>query len=61
VAAIGIASPRLRREETATLAGISAGHYMPPEPGLHHRPSEKLLKAPAHALQLNDDSTDHPR
>jgi hypothetical protein len=31
------------------------------EPGRDHRPSEKLLKAPAHELQLNDDNTDHPR
>jgi hypothetical protein len=38
-------------------AGISADYYMRLEPGRDHRPSEKLLKAPAHALQLNDDNT----
>jgi hypothetical protein len=54
-------APGLRREEIAMLAGISAGYYVRPEPGRDHRPSEKLLKAPAHALQLNDDNTDHPR
>src|ERR1700743_136129 len=54
-------TPRLRREEVTLLAGLSAAHSVPPEPDRDHRPSENLLKTPAHALQLNDDNTDHPR
>jgi transcriptional regulator with XRE-family HTH domain len=51
--------PGLRREELATLAGLSADYYTRLEQGRGHRPSENVLKALARALQLDADATAH--
>ena len=51
--------PGLRREELATLAGLSADYYTRLEQGRDYRPSETVLEALARALQLDDDATDH--
>jgi transcriptional regulator with XRE-family HTH domain len=52
-------APGLLREEVAMLAGISAGYYMRLEQGRDHRPSEKVLRALARALRLDDAATAH--
>ena len=49
--------PGLRREELATLAGVSVDYYTRLEQGRHHQPSEDVLEALARALQLDDDAT----
>ena len=51
--------PGLRREELATLAGLSVDYYMRLEQGRDHRPSEQVLECLARALQLDDDATAH--
>jgi len=49
--------PGLRREELATLAGISPSYYLRLEQGQDQRPSREVLDALARALQLDDDAT----
>src|SRR5918997_641968 len=39
-------TPGLRREEVATLAGISAHYYLPLEQGRDPNPSPQVLEAP---------------
>jgi len=62
---VGLASlgrrrvPGLRREELATLAGISADYYLRLEQGRDHRPSSQVIDALARALQLDKDATAH--
>ena len=51
--------PGLRREELATLAGVSADYYVRLEQGRERHPSEQVLDALARALQLDDDATAH--
>jgi len=47
--------PGLRREEVATLAGISADYYLRLEQGRHRTPSPQVLEALARVLRLDDD------
>jgi transcriptional regulator with XRE-family HTH domain len=49
----------LRREELATLAGVSADYYVRLEQGRERHPSEQVIDALARALQLDDDATAH--
>lgn len=49
----------LRREEVATLAGISAEYYTRLERGNVAGASESVLDGIAHALQLSDDERTH--
>ncbi|MFH9008620.1 helix-turn-helix transcriptional regulator [Streptomyces afghaniensis] len=64
-AEVGIAEgPRrrtcgLRREEVATLAGVSVDYVVRLEQGRSSRPSVQLLGALARALRLSDDERDH--
>lgn len=64
-AEVGIAEgPRrrtcgLRREEVATLAGMSVDYVVRLEQGRSSRPSVQLLGALARALRLSDDERDH--
>ncbi|MBQ0865846.1 helix-turn-helix transcriptional regulator [Streptomyces sp. RK75] len=64
-AEVGIADgPRrrttgLRREEVATLAGVSVDYVVRLEQGRSSRPSVQLLGALARALRLSDDERDH--
>jgi transcriptional regulator with XRE-family HTH domain len=51
--------PGLRREELATLAGISADYYLRLEQGRDHHPSAQVIDARARALQLDADATAH--
>ena len=51
--------PGLRREELATLAGVSADYYVRLEQGRERHPSEQVLDALARALQLDADATTH--
>jgi transcriptional regulator with XRE-family HTH domain len=51
--------PGLRREELATLAGVSADYYVRLEQGRERHPSEQVIDALARALQLDDDATAH--
>jgi transcriptional regulator with XRE-family HTH domain len=51
--------PGLRREELATLAGVSADYYVRLEQGRERHPSEQVLDALARALELDDDATAH--
>jgi transcriptional regulator with XRE-family HTH domain len=51
--------PGLRREELATLAGVSADYYVRLEQGRERHPSEQVLDALARALQLDGDATTH--
>jgi transcriptional regulator with XRE-family HTH domain len=44
--------PGLRREELATLAGVSADYYVRLEQGRERHPSEQVIDALARALQL---------
>jgi transcriptional regulator with XRE-family HTH domain len=65
--AVGIARERnrrvtgLRREEVASLAGISAEYYLRLEQGRDHRPSDQVLTALGRALALDDHALDHLR
>lgn len=64
-AEVGIAEgPRrrtcgLRREEVATLAGMSVDYVVRLEQGRSSQPSVQLLGALARALRLSDDERDH--
>jgi len=49
----------LRREELATLAGISAEYYLRLEQGRDKNPSPQILDALARALQLDIKATDY--
>jgi transcriptional regulator with XRE-family HTH domain len=51
--------PGLRREELATLAGISPNYYVRLEQGRDRRPSAQVVEALARALQLDEDATGH--
>jgi transcriptional regulator with XRE-family HTH domain len=51
--------PGLRREELATLAGVSADYYVRLEQGRERHPSEQVLDALARALRLDGDATAH--
>ncbi len=48
--------PGLRREEVATLAGISAEYYLRLEQGRDHQPSDQVLNGLRRALLLDDDA-----
>jgi transcriptional regulator with XRE-family HTH domain len=52
-------TPGLRREELATLAGVSADYYVRLEQGRERHPSEQVIDALAGALQLDDEATAH--
>jgi transcriptional regulator with XRE-family HTH domain len=49
----------LRREEVASLAGMSADYVVRLEQGRSSQPSNQLLGALARALRLSDDERDH--
>lgn len=49
----------LRREEVASLTGMSADYYGRLEQGRSTQPSPQMLRALARALRLTDDETDH--
>ena len=51
--------PGLRREEVASLAGVSAEYYRRPERGQVSGVSELVLEALARALQLDDAEREH--
>ncbi|WP_327341634.1 helix-turn-helix transcriptional regulator [Streptomyces europaeiscabiei] len=54
-------TPGLRREELATLAGISIDYYIRLEGGNETRPSPAVLDALARALRLEQDEHEHLR
>jgi transcriptional regulator with XRE-family HTH domain len=54
-------TPGLRREELATLAGISNDYYIRLERGKENRPSPQVIDALARALLMTDDERDHLR
>ncbi|MCB0912094.1 MAG: helix-turn-helix domain-containing protein [Propionibacteriaceae bacterium] len=54
-------TPGLRREELATLAGISNDYYIRLERGKERRPSPLVIESLATALRLNDAERDHLR
>ncbi|PVE08629.1 helix-turn-helix transcriptional regulator [Streptomyces scopuliridis] len=54
-------TPGLRREELATLAGISIDYYVRLERGKETRPSPSVLDALARAMHLDDDEHQHLR
>ena len=54
-------TPGLRREELATLAGISLDYYTRLEHGREPRPSPSVLDSLARALRLEDDEHEHVR
>ncbi|MHC3468651.1 helix-turn-helix transcriptional regulator [Streptomyces sp. 7R007] len=51
--------PGLRREELATLAGVSITHYTRLEQGRAHSVSDSVLDALARTLRLTEDETTH--
>jgi transcriptional regulator with XRE-family HTH domain len=51
--------PGLRREELATLAGVSSDYYVRLEQGRERHPSEQVLDALARVLQLDADAATH--
>ncbi|WP_405594269.1 helix-turn-helix transcriptional regulator [Streptomyces sp. NBC_01092] len=51
--------PGLRREEVATLAGVSTDYYTRLEQGRERRPSQQILEAVARALHLDDEAVAH--
>jgi transcriptional regulator with XRE-family HTH domain len=51
--------PGLRREELATLAGISSDYYLRLEQGRDQHPSPQVIDAVARALQLDANATAH--
>jgi transcriptional regulator with XRE-family HTH domain len=51
--------PGLRREELATLAGISSDYYLRLEQGRDHNPSAQVIGALARALKLDEHATAH--
>ncbi|MEU0333043.1 helix-turn-helix transcriptional regulator [Streptomyces sp. NPDC006193] len=52
-------TPGLRREEVASLAGMSVDYYTRLEQGRGPRPSRQMLTALARALRLSEDERDH--
>jgi transcriptional regulator with XRE-family HTH domain len=54
-------TPGLRREELATLAGMSIDYYVRLERGKETRPSPSVLDALARALQLDEAERQHLR
>ncbi|MGW3725042.1 helix-turn-helix transcriptional regulator [Streptomyces sp. NPDC000851] len=54
-------TPGLRREELATLAGVSIDYYTRLERGKETRPSPGVVDALARALKLSDDEYQHLR
>ncbi|WP_371784367.1 helix-turn-helix transcriptional regulator [Streptosporangium subroseum] len=50
-------TPGLRREEVATLAGVSTDYYVRLEQGRERRPSEQVLDALARVLELDPEAT----
>ncbi|HEU5027143.1 MAG TPA: helix-turn-helix transcriptional regulator [Spirillospora sp.] len=54
-------TPGLRREELATLAGISIDYYVRLERGKETRPSPSVLDALARALRMDDREHQHLR
>ncbi|NGN67545.1 helix-turn-helix transcriptional regulator [Streptomyces sp. A7024] len=54
-------TPGLRREELATLAGVSIDYYTRLERGRETNPSPAVVDALADVLQLSDDAYDHLR
>jgi transcriptional regulator with XRE-family HTH domain len=51
--------PGLRREEVATLAGVSTDYYMRLEQGRERHPSRQVLESVAKALRLDGDAVAH--
>ena len=51
--------PGLRREEVATLAGISSAYYLRLEQGRDTRPSGQVVEALAQALRLDRKATEY--
>ena len=51
--------PGLRREEVATLAGISSAYYLRLEQGHDTRPSGQVVAALAQALRLDRKATEY--
>ncbi|MGO4299066.1 helix-turn-helix transcriptional regulator [Leifsonia sp. RAF41] len=51
----------LRRDEVATLAGISTDYYLRLEQGRDTQPSDQVLASLARALQLDPDGLEHMR
>ncbi|WP_422743006.1 helix-turn-helix domain-containing protein [Mycobacterium sp. WMMD1722] len=51
--------PGLRREEVASLAGVSADYYTRLEQGRERSPSVQVLEALSAALRLDDDGRSH--
>jgi transcriptional regulator with XRE-family HTH domain len=54
-------TPGLRREELATLAGISIDYYVRLERGKETRPSPSVVDSLARALRLEEDEHEHLR
>ncbi|MFE0511136.1 helix-turn-helix transcriptional regulator [Streptomyces sp. NPDC058964] len=54
-------TPGLRREELATLAGVSVDYYTRLERGKETRPSPAVVDAVARALHLQEDEHEHLR
>lgn len=54
-------TPGLRREELASLAGVSVDYYTRLERGKETRPSPAVVDALARALRLADDEHEHLR
>ena len=54
-------TPGLRREEVATLSGISADYYLRLEQGRDRNPSTQVLDALARVLRLDPTATAHLR
>ena len=52
-------TPGLRREEVATLAGISADYYLRLEQGRDRNPSPQVLRALARVFELDDAATEY--
>ncbi len=52
-------TPGLRREEVAIRAGISVDYYIRLEQGRESRPSDAVIAALAHALELSPDAARH--
>jgi transcriptional regulator with XRE-family HTH domain len=52
-------TPGLRREEVATLAGISADYYLRLEQGRDRNPSPQVLQALARVFRLDATATEH--
>ncbi|CAI9400684.1 helix-turn-helix transcriptional regulator [Nocardioides sp. T2.26MG-1] len=51
--------PGLRREEVATLAGMSVDYYVRLEQGRERNPSAQVLAALSQVLRLDDDARQH--